>query len=53
MSIESWVVSIDENEDGDLVLPLPNELLAALGWETGDHLSWAIREDGTVVLSQS
>jgi hypothetical protein len=38
-------------EDGDeLILPLPEELLAELGWVEGDTLVWSDSGDGTFTI---
>ncbi len=34
----TWTVTVEQDEDGDLIVPLPNELLAKLGVEIGDSL---------------
>jgi len=38
--VDKWTVTVEEDENGDLVLPLPNELLQELDWKIGDTLSW-------------
>jgi hypothetical protein len=35
----SWIVTLEE-DDKDLILPLPQVLLNELGWEEGDMLRW-------------
>jgi hypothetical protein len=44
-----WTVNIEEADDGtgDLVLPLPQELLNLQGWVEGDTLEWIDNKDGT------
>jgi len=39
------------NEDGDLYMILPDDLVKELGWEIGDLLNWHIDGD-TVILSR-
>lgn len=34
----TWTVTVEQDEDGDLIVPLPNELLDKLGVEIGDSL---------------
>lgn len=48
-----WTVTAIDAEDGsgDLLLPLPDDLLAEAGWAPGDVLVWTI-EDGSVVLKR-
>jgi len=41
-----YTVELFENEDGDLVLPLPSELMEEVGWEEGDVLDFKIEEEG-------
>jgi hypothetical protein len=49
----SYTVYIEEdNETGDLILPLPQEMLDELGWDTGDVLDWQNNENGTYTLSK-
>ena len=43
-----WTVTLEEDPNtGDLILPLPQELLNSQGWVEGDVLSWIDNEDGT------
>jgi len=46
---KSWTVTVGEAEDGsgDLVLPLPQEMLDLQGWKEGDVLDWIDNKDGT------
>jgi hypothetical protein len=47
-----WTAIIDENEDGELILPIPQELLDLQGWKEGDDLEWTDNGDGTWSLSK-
>ena len=48
---KTWTVVLDEDlETGELLLPLPDELIASLGWKEGDNLVWDVRTDGSVGL---
>ena len=38
----SWRVAVKENDDGDLYIILPDDLLTSLGWKEGDDLQWII-----------
>lgn len=50
----TWVVALEEDpETGDLIMPLPPELLKSQGWEIGDTLVWDFDEvSGTAVLAK-
>jgi hypothetical protein len=45
-------VTVEQDENGDLILPLPEELLKEVGWKTDDVLTWTDNEDGTYTLSK-
>ena len=38
----SWRVTVKENDDGELYIILPDDLLTSLGWKEGDDLGWTI-----------
>lgn len=41
-----WTVRLEEDtETGDLILPLPNELITQLGWTEDDTLVWKVNEE--------
>ena len=47
--------SIDLEEDpetGDIILPLPPELLAEAGWKEGDDLVWTDNGDGSFTMTK-
>jgi len=45
-------VTLEQDTNGDLILPLPQELLKQVGWETDDVLTWTDNEDGSFTLSK-
>lgn len=46
------VTLTEDSETGDLLLPLPDELLLELGLNIGDTLQWTVCEDGSIKLSK-
>lgn len=49
----SWTVTVEEDpETGDLILPLPLEVLKLQGWVDGDELEWSDNGDGTWSLTK-
>ena len=44
-----WTVTVDQDGD-DLILPLPEDMLASVGWGPGDVLKWEEGKDGTWIL---
>lgn len=45
----SYFIELEEHEDGDLFLTLPEEVIETLGWETGMLLTWDVKGDGIIV----
>ena len=44
---KTYTTRVDYDEEtGDYVIPLPEELCAELGWNTGDTFKWEIKDDG-------
>lgn len=48
-----WLVTCEDAEDGigDLIIPLPDDLLAAIGLTSGDKLNMEKQPDGTITLT--
>jgi bifunctional DNA-binding transcriptional regulator/antitoxin component of YhaV-PrlF toxin-antitoxin module len=44
-----FVTTCDEDEDGNLILPFPEELLEALGWTEGTTLDFDIIGDRLII----
>ena len=49
-----WTIDLEEADDGsgDLVMPLPQDLLDSAGWKEGDVLEWKDLGDGTWSLTK-
>jgi len=53
MDKQSWTIALVEDEDtGDLILPLPEGLLESQGWKTGDTLEWIDNKDGSWTMKK-
>jgi len=51
--LKNWTVSVEEDpETGDLILPLPLDLLEEAGWKEGDSLNWIDQKDGSWQLKK-
>lgn len=49
----TWTITVEEDpETGELVLPLPADLLVMQGWIEGDTLEWHDNEDGSWTLTK-
>jgi hypothetical protein len=53
--MKQWTMAVEEADDGsgDLILPLPQELLDLQGWKEGDDLEWTDNGDGSWSLSKA
>lgn len=50
--MKRYQVQVQEDEQGELVLPLPQEMLEELMWVPGDKLKWVDNHDGTYTLTK-
>ena len=47
------VITQEDPETGDLMLPIPQKLLDELGWREGDEIEFAIDEGGKYILKRT
>jgi NTP pyrophosphatase (non-canonical NTP hydrolase) len=53
LTLKNWTVNIEEDsETGDLILPLPQEILNLQGWQEGDVLDWEDNQNGSWSLTK-
>jgi bifunctional DNA-binding transcriptional regulator/antitoxin component of YhaV-PrlF toxin-antitoxin module len=49
----SWTITVETDpESGDIILPLPTDLLEKYGWQEGDDLIWTNNTDGSWSLEK-
>jgi len=49
----SWTVTLEEDpETGELIMPLPPDLLNQVGWDFGDTLIWEDMHNGSWTLKK-
>jgi hypothetical protein len=47
------IVNLQQDPDtGELILPIPSDLLSQMGWIEGTELFWIDNEDGTYSLKE-
>lgn len=44
------VITQEDPESGDLILPIPQPLLDRLGFKEGDEIKFDLREDGSILI---
>ena len=49
-----WIIDLEAAKDasGDLIMPLPQDLLDSAGWKEGDVLEWKDLGNGTWSLTK-
>lgn len=45
----SYILEVQEDENGDQYIILPDEVIEDLGWQEGDVLNWDVRGNGIVI----
>ena len=51
--LKTWSVTVEEDPNtGDLLLPIPPDMLESLNWSEGDTLVWNDNKDGTYTLNK-
>ena len=49
----SWTVTAEEDPDtGEIILPLPDELLTLQGWNEGDDMNFTANGDGSFTIKK-
>jgi hypothetical protein len=49
----NWTVVLEEDPDtGDLIMPIPQEVLDLQGWSEGDVLVWKDNQNGSWSLTK-
>ncbi len=47
-----YVISVEEDDHGNLVLPFTDEILKEVGWKINDKLNWKDNGDGSFTLTK-
>lgn len=51
-NLKSFTVKVEEAPNGDVLLPIPQELMDEMGWGQGDVLDWKDNQNGSFTLSK-
>jgi hypothetical protein len=46
------IITLENDEEGNLVLPLSDDILKEVGWETGDVIDWIDNKDGSWTMKK-
>lgn len=48
---KSWTITTEEDPvTGEVILPLPDDLMEFQGWRNGDTLEWIENDDGSWII---
>jgi bifunctional DNA-binding transcriptional regulator/antitoxin component of YhaV-PrlF toxin-antitoxin module len=45
----SYILEVQEDENGDQFIVLPEEVIEDLGWQEGDILNWDVKGEGIII----
>jgi bifunctional DNA-binding transcriptional regulator/antitoxin component of YhaV-PrlF toxin-antitoxin module len=45
----SYILEVQEDENGDQFIVFPDEIMEELGWQEGDLLNWDARGEGIII----
>lgn len=46
------IITLESDDEGNLVLPLSEDILKEVGWETGDVIDWIDNKDGSWTMKK-
>lgn len=52
LNMNTWTVTVEEDENGELVLPFSQDIMDAVGWKIGDTVNWQQNEKGEWTLTK-
>ena len=47
--MSSYILEVQEDENGELFITFPEEVVEHLGWEEGDILNWDVKGNGIIL----
>lgn len=51
--LNQWTVTLEEDPaTGELIMPIPPDLLNQMGWDFGDELEFHDNHDGSFILTK-
>jgi|AntAceMinimDraft_6_1070360.scaffolds.fasta_scaffold133090_2 hypothetical protein len=53
MTNKSWIVTLEEDEHGEVILPFPEDFIKDQGWLEGDILEWDLDADVATIVNIS
>jgi len=51
-NIRYEVITQEDPETGDLIIPIPPQVLKQLGWKEGDEIDFQVGQDGKIYVKK-
>jgi bifunctional DNA-binding transcriptional regulator/antitoxin component of YhaV-PrlF toxin-antitoxin module len=51
--MSSYILEIQEDDNGEQFIILPDEVIEDLGWQEGDILNWDVKGEGIILTKVS
>ena len=51
--MSSYILEVQEDDDGELFIVFPDEVIEGLGWQEGDILNWDVNGEGIILTRVS
>lgn len=51
--MSQFSITIEQDENGDVILPFPSALIEKYGWQPGDQIEWEIIPEGARIINRS
>ena len=46
------VITQEDPDSGDVIIPIPEPVLKAMGWKEGDEIDFGLSQDGSLILKK-
>jgi len=50
---KTYTIDVQEREDGELFIELPQDILTEAGWKIGDRIKWTESDNGSFTLTKA
>jgi hypothetical protein len=53
MMMKTWTLDVKEDENGEQLIELPEDLLKETGWSEGTQIEWVDNKDGSFTMKEA
>ena len=51
--MKTWTLDVKEDENGEQLIELPEDLLKETGWSEGTQIEWVDNKDGSFTMKEA